>query len=158
MPPNPPSSALLQLGWREWVGLPQLGIPHLKAKLDTGARTSALHAYYVRPFKRQGVGFVEFCLHPLQHRQDWSVTACAVVVDKRRVRDSGGHSESRFVIMTPLQVGSDCWDIEITLTNRDPMLFRLLLGRTALAGKITVDPSRSYQLGTHCLKPEITLL
>lgn len=143
---NPPPTPL-QLGWREWVGLPQLGIPHLKAKLDTGARTSALHAYYVHPFKRQGVGFVEFCLHPLQHRQDLSITACAPVIDKRIISDSGGHRELRFVIMTSLQVGVYCWEVEMTLTDRDPMLFRLLLGRTALAGKITVDPGLSYQLG-----------
>ncbi len=141
------SRDLLVFGWREWVQLPDLGLPAIKAKVDTGARTSAIHAFELHPCVKDGVQHVEFLLHPRQ-RDTETVTACsAKVVDRRKVTDSGGHSEERWVIETTLAVGSHAWPIEVTLTARDNMLFRMLLGRTALNGHALVDSSASYLVG-----------
>jgi len=137
----------LCLGWREWVALPELGLKQIKAKVDTGARTSALHAFEVQPLVVDGARRVEFRMHPNQKDRDTVVTCVADVVDERIVRDSGGHKEKRFVIETPVRLGPHTWLIEMTLTSRDDMLFRMLLGRTALKGRAIVDPSRSYLVG-----------
>ena len=138
---------LLIFGWREWVRLPELGLPAVKAKIDTGARTSAIHAFELRPFFDGGVQHIEFLLHPRQ-RDTKTVASCtAQVVDRRKVTDSGGHSEERWVIETPLAVGPHSWSIEVTLTARDNMLFRMLLGRTALINHVLVDSSASYLVG-----------
>ena len=141
------SSDLLTLGWREWVALPDLGIHQIKAKVDTGARTSALHAFEVRPYSEDGCDRVEFLMHPVQKNSDMVVTCKADVLDKRLVTDSGGHKEERYVIGTTLSIGGRVWPIEITLTSRDDMLFRMLLGRTAIKGRAQVHPARSYLVG-----------
>jgi len=132
------------LGWREWVSLPELGIDLIKAKVDTGARTSSLHAFSVDEFRRDNKLWVRFGIHPFQKRIDVEIFCEALVHDQRQVTDSGGHSELRYVIETTLKLGSMSWPIEITLTNRDSMGFRMLLGRTALRKLYLVDPGASY--------------
>lgn len=144
--------SLIPLGWREWVSLPELGLSHIKAKVDTGARTSALHAFAHETYTERGVSMVRFRIHPAQRRADLEQECVAEVVDKRTVSDSGGHREKRLVIVTPVELGERRWDIEMTLTNRDNMQFRMLLGRTAIKGHYVVDPARSYLVGH---KPDI---
>lgn len=142
------STQRISIGWREWLALPELGIRAIKAKIDTGARTSALHSYHITPYREQGRDMVTFDIHPLQNRTDLSLTCAAEVIDRRWVRDSGGHRELRYVIRTRLHLGDEAWPIEMTLTNRDPMRFRMLLGRTAMHGRVTVIPDASYLLGS----------
>jgi len=150
------SGKLLTLGWREWVGLPDLGIFQIKAKVDTGARTSALHAFEVRPYTENGRDRVEFRIHPVQKDNDTVITCTADILDKRKVTDSGGHTEERFVIRTDLRIGNHHWPIEATLTSRDDMLFRMLIGRTALKGRAQVNPARSYVVGKKKKAPKDT--
>jgi hypothetical protein len=138
---------LLTLGWREWVQLPELGLRNVKAKVDTGARTSALHAFEVMPFDNNGVSSVQFKIHPNQRDNDTVVVCTAALIDERIVRDSGGHREKRWVIETPVHIGKHVWLVECTLTSRDDMIFRMLLGRTAIVNRAVVDPSRSYLIG-----------
>ena len=132
------------LGWREWVSLPELGIDAIKAKVDTGARTSALHAFAVETFEKQGQPWVRFSMHPLQYDTDPVVTCEARIIDQRTVRDSGGHEELRYVISTIIVIGDETVEAEFTLTDRETMKFRMLLGRTALKRRYLVDPARSY--------------
>ena len=141
------TSNLLTVGWREWVLLPELDLPVVKAKIDTGARTSCLHAFSVVPFTKDGSQWVRFGIHPNQDDTETEVYCEASVIDKRMVSDSGGHKEERYVIRTDIVLASQRWPIEITLTNRDTMIFRMLLGRTAMEQKIIVDPGRSFLLG-----------
>lgn len=136
------------LGWREWVELPGLGLPPVKAKIDTGARSSCLHAFETRVFDRDGQAWVRFGIHPHQGDQEAEVFCEAPVVDERPVTDSGGHTETRIVIASQLQLGNWHDVVEITLTNRDSMRFRMLLGRTAMVkGGFGVDPAESFLLG-----------
>lgn len=135
------------LGWREWVALPDLGIGRIKAKVDTGARTSTLHAFEVQAFQRGNDPWVRFRVHPLQHDLVTEVCCVSPILDRRVVRDSGGHEEQRFVIETRVRVAGESWPIEVTLTDRDSMGFRMLIGRTAIRGRYLVDPARSYRAG-----------
>ncbi len=133
------------LGWREWAALPGLGIPRIKAKLDTGARTSALHAFTVAPLRRRGRSLVRFGVHPLQGRDEPVVWCEAEVADRRVVADSSGHRERRYVIVSDLMLAGERYPVEITLTDRDSMRFRMLIGRTALYRRFVVDPALSYR-------------
>jgi hypothetical protein len=155
MASTPPGNGKILLGWREWVALPELSIPSIKAKVDTGARTCALHAFFAERFRRGGKDFVRFGVHPLRGRRDLAVSCTCELLDQRKVRDSGGHREKRWVIETALRLGDEEWLADVTLTNRDSMLFRMLLGRTAMAGRILVDPNASYLVGK---RPDLGLL
>ncbi len=132
------------IGWREWVHLPGLKVDKIKAKIDTGARTSALHAFRVTPFTRDGASYVRFYVHPVQREATPEIKCVALLLDTRVVTDSGGRREERPVIRTMLKIGKSKYPIELTLTNRDVMGFRMLLGRQALRRRYLVDPSRSF--------------
>ena len=135
---------LLVVGWREWVSLPEFGIDWIKVKVDSGAKTSALHAFEITPIKKQNVHYIRFKIHPMQRRRDVVVEATARVIDIRWVTDSGGHRERRYVIMTRLVLGDQSWPIEMTLTSRDTMNFRMLLGRSAMRKRLLVNPAKSF--------------
>ncbi len=145
----------LTVGWREWLALPALGIPAIKAKVDTGARTSCLHSYRVERLREGGRDRVRFAVHPVQGRRDLAQTCTAELLDQRLVSDSGGHRELRWVIQTTIRIGETEWPAELTLTDRDSMRFRMLLGRTAMHGRILVDPEASYLAGS---QPDLALL
>jgi len=143
---------MVTLGWREWVGLPALGIQQIKAKIDTGARTSTLHAFEIEDFEEHGKKRVRFKIHPVQRENDSVIECVADVIDQRVVSDSGGHREKRWVIRTDIVIGPHTWPAEMTLTGRDNMLFRMLLGRTAMKHRARVDPARSYLVGKKRVK------
>ncbi|QIL19943.1 RimK/LysX family protein [Thermomonas sp. HDW16] len=132
----------IAVGWREWVLLPELGLPRLRAKVDTGARSSALHVERQWRFVEGGVPWVGFVLVPRRHAV--AVAASAAVVDERMVTDSGGHRTLRVFVRTKLRLAGVEREIEINLADRCGMRFPLLLGRTALADAFVVDPAGSY--------------
>jgi ribosomal protein S6--L-glutamate ligase len=132
------------LGWEEWVTLPELGLGAVKAKVDTGARTSALHAFYVEPFTAAGVRMVRFRVHPLPRRDDVTVECTAPLIDRREVKSSNGEREQRYVIETPIRIGEREWRIEVTLANRNMMNYRMLLGRQGIPRDGLVDPNASF--------------
>lgn len=132
------------IGWREHLALPDLGIQAIKAKIDTGARSSALHAFDVETFEDQGKQMVSFKVHPNQRDTSQTVTTVAELLERRLVRNSGGQETVRPVILTNVELNSDRWLIELTLTNRDVMGFRMLLGRQAVRQRFLVDAGKSY--------------
>lgn len=135
------------VGWREWVSLPSLGIPRIKAKIDTGARSSSLHAYDIRRLEEDGVEVVRFKVHPIQRDFRTTVEALAPVVGQRKVRSSSGQESLRWVVRTEIELMEQRWPIEITLARRDAMGFRMLLGRQAIRRHFVVDPGRSFLAG-----------
>ena len=135
------------LGSEEWCSLPELGIPTIKARVDSGAKTSALHAINIAPFKKESQNWVKFDINPIQNNVKTVIHCEAPLVDKRIVKSSSGFREERYVIQTNLEIGDSKWLIEMTLTNRDSMGFRMLLGREAMSGRVMVDPEQQYLLG-----------
>lgn len=133
------------LGWEEWVALPGLGLPAIRAKVDTGARTSALHAALIEPFGTREQPMVRFVVHPRPGRTEPEIVCTAPVVDKREVTSSNGDSEVRYVIITELSVGRETWPIEVTLTNRETMSYRMLIGRQAIRPGVVVDAGTSFR-------------
>lgn len=141
------SSRLPVIGWREWVSFPQLGVGPIKAKIDTGARSSSLHAFDLVTFERDGKTYIRFQVHPIQRSGEGAVEVEAEVLEYRRVRSSSGQAARRPVIVTTVEVLGRSWPIELTLANRDQMGFRVLLGREAFRGRLHVDAGRSYYGG-----------
>lgn len=136
------------IGWREWISLPGLGVPAIKAKVDTGACSSSVHAFDVSIVEDpQGHAIVRFKLHPYQHTSRVTVAAEAALVEYRRIRSSGGHETLRPVVLVDVELLDQRWPIELTLASRDTMGFRMLLGRQALRHRFVVDPGRSYLAG-----------
>jgi len=135
------------IGSQEWCGFPSLGIPAIKARVDSGAKTSSLHAFNINKFKRRSESWVSFEVHPLQNDRRTVIRCETPIIDQRNVKSSSGISEKRFVISANLKVGDEFWDIELTLSNRDSMGYRMLLGREAMKNKVLVDPSISFCLG-----------
>jgi hypothetical protein len=142
-----PNACYPQIGWREWLALPELGIIAIKAKVDTGARSSALHAFDLEPFTESGRPMVRFKVHPLQRNLEVTVEAIAEVVDHRMVRSSHGEESLRPVILTSVELLGQRFEVELTLVRRDAMGFRMLLGRQAIRRRFVVDPGCSYRNG-----------
>lgn len=131
-------------GWREWVSLPEQGVPWIKAKLDTGARSSSLHAFGIEEFTRDGAAWVRFEIHPWQRSSEDSVEVELPIHDRRLVRSSSGHAEERCVVLIPIRLHDKTVTAEVTLSRRDEMGFRLLVGREALRQGFLVDSGDSY--------------
>ena len=141
---EPGEKAPFLLGWEEWVALPGLGLPALKAKVDTGARTSALHAFDIEPFGPINAPKVRFAIHPIPGRNDVTIPCSARAIDRREVISSNGEMEYRYVIRTELEIGARRWPVEVTLTDRGSMAYRMLIGRQALGEDVTVRPQDSF--------------
>ena len=135
------------IGWREWVGLPELGIKAIKVKVDSGARSSSIHAFDLKTFDRDGVRWVRFKVHPIQRSRDNVVVVEAMVLEFRSVRSSSGIAKMRPVILTNVELLGTIWPVELTLASRDEMGFRMLLGREAFRGRFLVDGGKSYYGG-----------
>lgn len=144
---EPVSLAVTTIGWREWVAFPEWGIGAMKVKIDTGARTSALHAADVEHFEREGEAWVGFVVHPWQATDDDGIRVEAPVIDEREVTSSSGTVSLRTVVRVVIDLDGRRHEVEMTLTRRDDMGFRMLLGREAMRGRFLVDPGRSYLAG-----------
>ena len=153
------SKQLPVVGWREWVSLPELGVPNIKVKVDTGARSSAIHAIDIKQFELNGVRRVRFQIAPIQSDDQRLVMVETDLLEERSITDSGGHQQVRPVIVTSVCLGKLHWPIELTLTNRDEMGFRMLLGRQAMRERFLVNPSQSFLQSLlrmrRCLEPRI---
>ena len=132
------------IGWREWLAIPSLDVDRIKAKIDTGARSSSLHAFNIRPFHDQGAPHVAFVICPDQRRTRPAIECTAAILDEREVKSSTGHAQRRYVINVDIALAGATWPIELTLANRDEMGFRMLLGREAVRDRFLVDAGRSY--------------
>lgn len=141
------NNELLDVGWAEWLAIPELDIPHIAAKIDTGARTSCLHAFAIEPITKQDETWLRFGLHPIKGNTDIEIWRELKAVDQRKVTDSGGHTEERWVVDVTLLIGGQLIRADMTLTNRDNMAYRMLLGRTAMANRIRVNPGRKWLCG-----------
>ncbi|HKJ18789.1 MAG TPA: RimK/LysX family protein [Xanthomonadales bacterium] len=137
----------LKLGWREWVGLPKIGIARIKAKIDTGALTSTLHAFEVEEFEFDDKPFVRFKIHPIQRDDEFVTESIAEVIEKRNAPRSKDQQQDRWVIETDLHIGDQKWPIQINLVAREDFMFRMVLGRSAIAGRAMVDPASAFLLG-----------
>lgn len=138
---------LLLIGWREWCHLPQLNIPAIKAKIDTGARTSALHAFDIQLHIKKGKKIVHFSVYPIQGNTQTVVKCESPLVDERMITSSTGHREHRYIILTQVRLGNQIREVELSLSNRDPLLFRMLLGREAVKNLAVIDTARSFCQG-----------
>ena len=135
------------IGSEEWVSLTELNIPYVKARIDSGAKTSSLHAINIQPFQKDNETWVNFDVFPIQNDGKRKISCRALVIDKRVVKSSSGNREHRYVVRTVISLNDEAWDVELTLTNRDSMGYRMLLGREAMMGRIIVDPSESFLAG-----------
>ncbi len=138
----------LLIGRYEWCQLPELSIPAIKAKIDTGAQTSSLHAFNITTSIINKINYVNFEIHPLQGNDTTLIKCKSIIIDQREVMSSNGHKEKRYVISTPIKLGDQTWNIEVTLSNRDPLRFRMLLGREALNNKVIIDPDIKCNQGS----------
>lgn len=136
------------IGWREFASLPQLNVDRIKVKIDTGARSSALHAFNIKERSQNGKQIISFQIHPQQRSSKTTITTEAELLEYRQIRNSGGKAQLRPVIKTNIQIGTEVWAIELSLTNRDVMGFRMLLGRQGVRNKFLVDPGRSFLLSS----------
>ncbi|SRR6056297_1965296 len=143
-PDGPLAPPLMVCGWREWAGLPQLKVRNVKAKIDTGARSSAIHAFDTETFVQDGIEYARFAIHPHQTRDDREIMATARILERRMIRSSNGETSERIVIRTQLTLLGQTFPIDLTLANRDAMGFRMLIGREALRSRFLVDSSQSF--------------
>lgn len=135
------------IGWREWVSLPDLGIKFIKAKIDTGARSSSLHAFDLEIYEQDQEQWARFKVNPVQRNEQWEIVSTAPVIDMRSIRSSSGQSEIRPVVKTNVVMMGQTFEIELTLTDRNQMGFRMLLGREAFRRRFLIDPGKSYRGG-----------
>ncbi len=135
------------IGSEEWCSLPDLELPAIKARIDSGAKTSSIHAFNIQTFRRRGNLWVSFEVHPLQNNRTTVIRCEKPVTDRRSVKSSSGLSETRYVISAPIRMGEEEWEIELTLANRDSMGYRMLLGREAMNGRLIIDPETRFSLG-----------
>ena len=141
---NKETKELAIIGWRETLTLPDLGIEKIKAKIDTGARTSALHAFNCQEIEQNNQKIIRFAVHPIQRDNKQTILAEAKLLEYRKITNSGGQAQVRPVILSTIVLGKHQWQVELTLTNRDVMGFRMLLGRQAVRDRFFVDPGRSF--------------
>ncbi|WP_421784019.1 ATP-dependent zinc protease [Kiloniella litopenaei] len=137
---------IIEIGWREYVGLPEFHVDHVKAKIDSGARTSALHAEEITPFDQNGISFVSFLIPFIGCEK--GMRCSAKIVDRRPIKNTGGVAEERYIVKTKLTLGEMCWPVEVSLTSRQSMRFPVIIGRTAIREKgFLLNAGRSYLSG-----------
>lgn len=137
----------LLIGWTEWCELPGLNIPIIKAKIDTGAKTSAIHALNIKRILNEGTPYARFDLKPIQGNNKILIHCEAPIIDERYITSSNGHKEKRYIINTPLKISNECWNIELSLSNREPLKYRMLLGREAMNHRVLVHPGITCNQG-----------